>query len=316
VSARRFVFVGVTTRDSSIMDIFPRWRHVLGLDAGVEMAGHDIPVGASQGRYREAVESLRADPRVLGALVTTHKIGIYEAAEDLFAELDDLARLCGEVSCIAKRHGALLGWAKDPIAAGRALERILGPAHFRDGGGHVLCMGAGGSGTAIALYLTARRRGGDNPARLIVTDRSSQRLSRLARVLERIETDSAVELVESSAAGRHDDLLAGLPPRSLVVNATGMGKDIAGSPLGPQARFPEEAIVWELNYRGQLDFLRHAREQAAERSLRVEDGWTYFIHGWTSVMEEVFERPISEDELDVLAAEAASTRPVQAKEER
>jgi shikimate 5-dehydrogenase len=100
------------------------------------------------------------------------------------------------------------------------------------------------------------------------------------------------------------------------VNATGMGKDIAGSPLGPQARFPEEAIVWELNYRGQLDFLRQAREQAAERSLRVEEGWTYFIHGWTSVMEEVFERPISEDELEVLAAEAGSTRPVQAEEER
>lgn len=314
MSARRFVFVGVTTSDSSIMGIFPRWRHVLGLDPGVEMAGHDIPVGAPHERYREAVESLHGDPRVLGALVTTHKIGIYEAAGDLFAELDDLARLCGEVSCIAKRHGALLGWAKDPIAAGRALERILAPAHFRDGGGHVLCMGAGGSGTAIALYLTARR--GDNPARLIVTDRSSERLSRLAKVLERIETDSAVELVDSSAAGRHDDLLAGLPPRSLVVNATGMGKDIAGSPLGPQARFPEQAVVWEVNYRGQLDFLRQAREQSAERNLIVEDGWTYFIHGWTSVMEEVFERPISEDELDLLAAEAAPTRPVQAKEER
>jgi shikimate dehydrogenase len=314
VSARQFVFVGVTTGDSSIMSIFPRWRHVLGLDSGVEMAGHDIPVDAPPERYRDAVESIHADPRVLGALVTTHKIGIYEAAGDLFAELDDLARLCGEVSCIAKRHGALLGWAKDPIAAGRALERILAPTHFGDGGGHVLCMGAGGSGTAIALYLTARRRG-DNPARLIVTDRSSQRLSRLAQVLERVESDSPVELVESYA-GRHDDLLAELPPRSLVVNATGMGKDIAGSPLGPQARFPEGATVWELNYRGELDFLRQAREQAAERSLMVEDGWTYFIHGWTSAMEEVFERPISEDELDVLAAEAASTRPVQAKEER
>jgi shikimate dehydrogenase len=100
-----------------------------------------------------------------------------------------------------------------------------------------------------------------------------------------------------------------MPPRSLVVNATGMGKDLPGSPLGPDARLPEQAVVWELNYRGELDFLRQARAQAAERRLTVEDGWTYFIHGWTAVIEEVFERPISEAELEVLAGEAAFARP-------
>jgi shikimate dehydrogenase len=305
MTGRRFRFVGVTTGGSSIMRIFPRWRDALGLGPDVEMAGMDIPVGAGAERYRAAVEELRDDPATVGALVTTHKIGVYEAAGDLFDELDELAGLCGEVSCIAKRDGRMGGWAKDPIACGRSLERLLGERHFRDGGGEALCMGAGGSGTAIALYLAARRP--DRPPRVVVTDRDQARLERLEGTLGR--AGAPVELVHAAGPEVHDRLLAELPPRSLVVNATGMGKDVPGSPLGPFAVFPEEAVAWELNYRGELDFLHLARAQAGSRRVRPEDGWTYFIHGWTSVIEEVFERPIPEDELERLAAEAAFARP-------
>jgi shikimate dehydrogenase len=306
VSGQRFVFIGVTTGGSSIVRIFPRWREALGLGADVDLDGLDIPVGAPPEAYRGAVEELLRDPSVVGALVTTHKIDIYQAAYDVFAGVDDLARLCGEVSCIARRDGALFGWAKDPVAAGRTLERMLAPNHFSDGGGHVLCMGAGGSGTAIAVYLLARRPGGDHPARLVVTDRSPERLQRLRSTLERVGHGATLEL---EAPQRHRELLESLPPRSLVVNATGMGKDLPGSPLDDSARFPREALVWELNYRGELEFMHQARAQASEQRLTVEDGWIYFIHGWSAVMEEVFQIRISEDELDVLAAEAAFARP-------
>jgi shikimate dehydrogenase len=302
----RFVFIGVTTGSSSIMGIFPRWRDVLGLDAGAELVGRDLPVDASAETYRAVIEELVSDPEFGGALVTTHKIGIYQAARDLFTRVDELAELCGEVSCVAMRGGELVGWAKDPVAAGRSLERVLDPAHFRAGGGHVLCMGAGGSGTAIAVYLLARRAGGDHPPRIVLTDRRPERLARLRGTLARIDHGAEVEL---AGPERHEQLLAGLPPNSLVVNATGMGKDIQGSPLPPDAVFPERAVVWELNYRGELGFLRQARAQSAGRQLTVEDGWTYFIHGWGSVIEEVFDRPISEPELELLAAEAEFARP-------
>ncbi|HWM09934.1 MAG TPA: hypothetical protein VNO82_11335, partial [Solirubrobacteraceae bacterium] len=234
----RFVFIGVTTGSSSIMGIFPRWRDVLGLEGGAELVGRDLPVDASAETYRAVIEELVADPEFGGALVTTHKIGIYQAARDLFTRVDELAELCGEVSCVAMRDGGLIGWAKDPVAAGRSLERILDPAHFRAGGGHVLCMGAGGSGTAIAVYLLARRASGDHPARIVVTDRSPERLARLRGTLARIDHGAEVEL---AGPERHEQLLAGLPPHSLVVNATGMGKDIEGSPLPPEAVFPERA---------------------------------------------------------------------------
>jgi shikimate dehydrogenase len=303
---RHFAFIGVTTAGSSIMRIWPRWREVLGLGADVELVGRDIAVGAPPEIYRHALRELIGDPDAVGALVTTHKIGVYQAGRDLLAGVDELAELCGEVSCLARRDGGLHGWAKDPVAAGRTLEGLLSPSHFRDGGGHVLCLGAGGSGTAIALYLLARRPGRDHPARVVVTDRSPERLERLRGILGRVDHKSTVELAE---ADRHEQLLEELPPRSLVVNATGMGKDVEGSPLRDAARFPEEAVVWELNYRGALDFLHQARAQAEERRLTVEDGWTYFINGWSAVTEEVFQRPISEEDLRLLAAEAEFARP-------
>jgi shikimate 5-dehydrogenase len=73
-----------------------------------------------------------------------------------------------------------------------------------------------------------------------------------------------------------------------VVNATGMGKDLPGSPLTAAAVFPQDGVAWDLNYRGALDFLRQARAQAARRNLTVADGWEMFIAGWALVVEAVF----------------------------
>ncbi len=86
----------------------------------------------------------------------------------------------------------------------------------------------------------------------------------------------------------NDDVLIDLAPQSLTINATGLGKDAPGSPLSSAAVFPERGLVWELNYRGELVFLDQARAQAPSRHLKVEDGWNYFLHGWTQVIAEVF----------------------------
>jgi shikimate 5-dehydrogenase len=82
--------------------------------------------------------------------------------------------------------------------------------------------------------------------------------------------------------------MASLPPHSLVVNATGLGKDAPGSPLTNRARFPDHGFAWDFNYRGHLLFLDQARAQRQQRQLHIEDGWIYFLHGWTRVMAEVF----------------------------
>ncbi len=283
--SRRFVFIGVTTGSSSIVPIFPRWRDALEL-GDVELDGLDLPMGAPPAVYRDAVLGLR-DPDVVGALVTTHKLDVVRAARDLFDELDEAARSLGEVSAIAHRDGRLLGWAKDAVTAARALDAIVAPDFFR-AGGHVLCLGGGGAGGAIVAHLRTL-----DPDRIVVTDRDPERLARFEGV-ETVLTEDATALLEA------------LPPRSLIVNATGMGKDRPGSPVADGAVFPERSVVWDLNYRGELLFLRQARAQG---DLVVEDGWRYFIHGWTAVMEEVFQRRITDAEIERLSELAEFARP-------
>ena len=59
---------------------------------------------------------------------------------------------------------------------------------------------------------------------------------------------------------------------------------------------------WDLNYRGNLVFLDQARAQETARALQIEDGWTYFIYGWTRVIAEVFhvDIPVRGPEFDAI----------------
>jgi shikimate 5-dehydrogenase len=87
-----------------------------------------------------------------------------------------------------------------------------------------------------------------------------------------------------------------------------MGKDRPGSPLTDAGRFPERGVVWEFNYRGSLEFLAQARAQQRERDLTVEDGWRYFVHGWSQVVADVFDIPMPPQTVQQLAAIAAEVR--------
>ncbi len=53
-----------------------------------------------------------------------------------------------------------------------------------------------------------------------------------------------------------------------------------------------------------------ARARQRERNLRIEDGWLYFIHGWTRVTAEVFHAsiPVEGPVFDELSAIAARVR--------
>jgi shikimate 5-dehydrogenase len=285
-------FIGVTTGKSSIMKVFPEWARHLQLHdatiAGIDFALHDKPE-----RYREAVCFIKSDPLARGALVTTHKLDLLKACSDQFDELDEHASVTGEVSCLSKRHGRLVGHAKDVLTAGRALEAFL-PAHYwAQNGAEVFVIGAGGSSIAITLYLMNRSHGGNRPAKVIVANRTAERLEEMQQIHRRVGCDIPVEYHHVTSAEQNDELVARLPPGSLVVNATGLGKDAPGSPFTDAARFPRDGIAWDFNYRGELLFLKQARSQAEERNLSIEDGWVYFIHGWTSVIAEVFDIDIA-----------------------
>jgi shikimate 5-dehydrogenase len=281
-------FIGVTTGSSSIQRVFPAWAKELGIDA--VMQGIDLPVHAPAEQYRRVVEFIRDDPYSMGALVTTHKIDLYQAAKDLFDERDFFAELMGETSCISKRGSQLRCHAKDPISSGLALDAFVPAGHWANNPqATVVSMGAGGSTIAVSWYLTQPSRGANRPARFVVTNRSLPRLDHLREVHAAIDTDVPFEYHHCPTPDMNNAVLAAQPPGSLAINATGLGKDAPGSPLTNAARFPQGGLVWELNYRGDLVFLEQARSRQEADALTVEDGWVYFLHGWTQVVAEVFD---------------------------
>lgn len=281
-----FYFIGVTTSKSSIMKVFPLWMDVLGRPEiqimGMDLLIHDDPVN-----YRNAVSQIKFDPLSLGALVTTHKIDLYNAAKDMFEYLDPYAQICGELSSISKRENCLEGHAKDPITAGLSLDGIISEDYFEKTNGEVLCFGAGGSGVATALHLINKKKSSDRPKRFVFTNRSQWRLDHAREMVESMQTDIQFEYISTTDPERNDQIMESMPPASIVINATGMGKDTPGSPISWKGKFPLNAIAWEFNYRGELDFLHQALAQKDERCLSVEDGWVYFLHGWTQVVAQV-----------------------------
>jgi shikimate dehydrogenase len=281
-----FYFIGVTTKKSSIIKVFPLWMKELNhpevMIEGVDLKIHDAPEN-----YRQAVAQIKCDPLSIGALVTTHKIDLLDAAGDLFEYLDPYAQICGEISSISKLEGRLEGHAKDPITSGLSLDAILGENYFDRTGSEVLCFGAGGSAIATLLHLINKKKSGDRPRRFILVNRSQGRLDNARAMVAKLDTDIQVAFICNANPIENDAHMADLKPYSIVINATGMGKDTPGSPVTDQGLFPLHGIAWDFNYRGELNFLRQARAQAAERSLQVEDGWLYFVHGWTQVVAQV-----------------------------
>ena len=297
-----FYFIGVTTGQSSIMKIFPVWAEYLGL-GDVEIKGIDFPPHDTAENYREAVDFLKNDPLSLGALVTTHKLDLFEACKDMFDVIDPHATLMAETSCISKRDGKLICHAKDPISSGLSLDCFLPKDHFADTGAELFSIGAGGSTIALSWHLMQESRGENRPKRIVVSNWSQPRLDHIREIHESLGSDIPIEYRLAATAQDNDDILASMAAGSVVINATGLGKDAPGSPLSDAAPFPKNAIIWELNYRGNLVFLDQANAAKTALCLQVEDGWTYFIYGWTQVIAEVFniEIPVAGDRFNAIS---------------
>lgn len=302
-----FYFIGVTTTKSSIMKVFPLWMKVLGRP-DVVIEGVDLKIHDTAEAYRQAVAQIKFDPLSVGALVTTHKIDLLTASRDMFEYLDPYALICDEISSISKLDGRLEGHAKDPITAGLSLDAIIGDNYFGNTGSEVLCFGAGGSAIATLLHLINKKNAADRPHRFIMVNRSQGRLDHAREMVKGLETDIQVEYIFNPDPIKNDELMKAMPPCSIVINATGMGKDTPGSPITDQGEFPMNGIAWEFNYRGELDFMHQALRQVKTRNIKVEDGWLYFVHGWTQVVAQVLHVNLDGTLFDKLNAAANSVR--------
>ncbi len=302
-----FYFVGVTTGKSSIMKVFPAWARHLGIAErirGIDCKWHDEPEV-----YRTVVSFLKNDPLSLGGLVTTHKLDLLKASREMFDWLDPYALQLEEVSSISKRDGRLRGHAKDPISSGLSFDAIEPGEYWGRTGGEVCILGAGGSSLALTIHLMKQEEGA-RPSKIYVTNRSEKRLNEMKAVHSRMDCPIPIEYFLCPTPDKNDAVVAKLKAGSMVINATGLGKDAPGSPLTDAAEFPINGIAWDFNYRGDLVFMDQARARQDAANLRIEDGWVYFVHGWLCVIAEVFDLdlPSSGPEFDTLCDIAAEAR--------
>lgn len=301
-------FFGVTTGKSASKKMFPRWAQILEL-GDAQLVGVDIPLGSPPQTYLQAVTQIKSDPLSLGALVTTHKIDTLRAARNLFDELTENAALTQEVSCIYQRGGRMIAHAVDPQTCGQAMAQFIEAGYWRTRRAEVMCIGAGGSARALVAFFLKYSDRNDRPKRMVVVDLDQDKLEQLQSMVERLPGSGIqFEYILNSDPKANDELMSSLPPGSMVVNATGMGKDIPGSPVSDEGAFPEHGIAWELNYRGELDFKRQAQAQAQQRRLKVVDGWDYFLVGWAAILGLVFDVEIKAAQWEQMKRATESVR--------
>jgi len=287
------------------MKVFPKWAEALELE-NTGIVGIDLPLNAPAEEYRKVVGFIKEDPLSMGALVTTHKINLFNACRDMFDYIDPYATELSEVSCLSKDNGKFCAHAKDPISSGLSLEHFVPPNFWAEHGGEVFLIGSGGSALAMSLYFGQEKHGDNIPKRVTICNRKEERLNLAKKHLTSVEKRINLTGAVCPTPEDHDAIIKNMPPYSLIVNATGLGKDTPGSPTTDNVDYPVNSLVWEINYRGDLIFMRQAMEQKEAKNLHVEDGWVYFIHGWTQVVSEVFKIPITGAVLDRLSDIAKS----------
>jgi shikimate 5-dehydrogenase len=309
------LFVGISTSGSIAHLVFNRWAAELGQPW--TLRGIDLPADAPPETFRRLVSAMRRNRAVQGAVITAHKLRLYRACAQDLERRDWLAGVTHEINALATGP-TLGGYARDALSQARilpALVRSAGAATARDL--HVLCLGAGGAATALLLALhldtgpggdgaASPRPRADPPASVAFTDVDPGALADLRSVADRAGIGaSRLSFIRVREPADSDALVARLPSPALVINATGLGKDAAGSPLSDAARFGPAALAWDLNYRGDLVFLR----QAATAGATTMDGWDYFVAGWAGGLTAIAATPFTTDLLTRFAQAAAPHRP-------
>jgi shikimate dehydrogenase len=287
----RVYFLGVRTVGSASHRAFPAWVQAIGWSAS--LVGIDIPLDSPCPRYREFVKRMRNDGACAGAQVTSHKVRIFDCLAEELDILDSDTHFLGEVGAISTARGKLSGFSPDMLAVGEELSRLLIDETHNIGSREVVILGGGGAGRAVAL--ASIRLGKSIVSKITITERNDTIRTDLESRLEGSLHGSDLPDLEVHDSTENDDIVAHAPAGSLIVNATGLGKDIEGSPISPRVIFPWESIAWDLNYRGDLRFLTHARSQSRLHGIRVADGWNYFLRNWYMCLTRLAGRTPSEE---------------------
>jgi len=197
-------------------------------------------------------------------LTVPHKQVAFENLE----HMDDIARLFGAVNTIAFTPEGLVGHNTDGYGFLKALDEAFGCGVE---GRHVLVVGAGGAGRAVALMAADA-----GAATLCLVDLDGTRAEIVAREITRMDRNveaNAVPLSDAAAIARDMDLL---------VQATPLGlRPEDPAPLDSSAFVPGQ-LAFDLVYMyPETAFMKMAREAGA----RAANGLGMLLHQGARALE-------------------------------
>ena len=138
-----FYFIGVTATQSLMVQILPAWAEELG--AAIDLVNIDLPLDSSALQYKKIISVIKEDKKAIGAVVTGHKVKMYEHGCGLFDQYDALSEVTKEIGTMVKRGSHLTGLAlPDCLATTLSLKSMLGEDYWYRNNSDVLCFGAGG----------------------------------------------------------------------------------------------------------------------------------------------------------------------------
>lgn len=180
---------------------------------GIDCRFHPFDVDADG--LADAVAELKADRRFVGGSVTAPYKSMILPFID---EVEPLAGKIGAVNALYRRDGRIVGANTDGEAALNCLRAALGAATISDR--HVVVIGAGGAGMAVAAYIADDLSGN---GRLTLLNRNVDQARQIAEDLgERV---TAADFSSSS------QYISGA---DIVVNCTSLGFDDGAATARPE----------------------------------------------------------------------------------
>ena len=239
---------------------------------------------SSDKKYREVIQYIQSRDDIYGVLITSHKIKFFNTCN--FSYLDTYATRLHEISTIVKQNNDLHGYAQDTLASGKMLTQIW-ETYSNYSIKTIVLIGSGGAAIAFCDFLCNSNMGERimNCINLFVVEKNKKKLANIKSIFSNTPHDISYQLAQSKK--ELGEVINGINSTAIIINATGMGKDTPGSPLPQKQKFSYGSILWDLNYRGDLKFLKNAAQYNTNTTIHLEDGWQLAVYGWLHVLEKI-----------------------------
>ena len=240
------------------------------------------------------LEFLQDEYNARGAFIAGLASQFLDEASDAYDEIDDACLLLGEVGVVVRRPGYLRAAAPRLEAATKAIDRIL-PGDTPE----LLILGAGLDARAVAAAV-AMVACNARPQKVTIASTDAKGLADVRQRIESRVNQGELEIRHVESPTEHDQLLALMPPRSAVIDASQREYGINAA-VGSAALFPPQSVICDLlSPAGKSRILAEAVQQRSASELTIHDGRIYTLERRVAMMQTMFGTEATDAQLSAL----------------